>query len=107
MKKFFCAAGAAVLFWLLGGCSFGKVQQIQSVDTAMGTVVQQSIYTREADSGAAREILELTESLERELLSRRLAASQVYEVNTGAGKPEGTVVSEELDRILKTCNRIG
>ena len=60
MKKFFCVSGAAVLFWLLGGCSFEKTQQVQSVDTAMGTVVQQSIYTREADSGAARDILELT-----------------------------------------------
>ena len=83
MKKFFCVSGAAVLFWLLGGCSFEKTQQVQSVDTAMGTVVQQSIYTREADSGAARDILELTKSLEQEMLSRRLDSSQVYAVNAG------------------------
>ena len=107
MKKFFCVSGAAVLFWLLGGCSFEKTQQVQSVDTAMGTVVQQSIYTREADSGAARDILELTKSLEQEMLSRRLDSSQVYAVNAGAGKPEGTEVSEELAQILRTCIRIG
>ena len=51
MKKFFCVSGAAVLFWLLGGCSFEKTQQVQSVDTAMGTVVQQSIYTRASSPG--------------------------------------------------------
>ena len=76
----------------------------QYVDTAMGTVIQQTVY---ASEDAASDFFErskaLLTGLEQEELSWRLDTSQVWRVNAAAGSEEGCGVSEELAALLQEC----
>lgn len=77
----------------------------QCVDTAMGTVVQQTIYA--ADQETAQDVsaqaMELLRELERERISWRLETSEVYRANALAGSEEGFLLSEELSGLLESC----
>ncbi len=102
--------GLAVLFCvLLCGCGAGTAAgqhgPRQYADTAMGTVVQQSVYC--ADGEEARRFfdssMELLRGLERELLSWRMESSETYRVNALAGNEEGIGLSEEFADMLRRC----
>lgn len=104
MKRIFviaalCCMAAAVCC----GCGSAGPRLVQSADTAMGTVIQQNIYTTAADSKAAEEIRVLLQRLEEQELSRRLDTSEVWAVNASAGEEEGFLLSEELSETLEAC----
>ncbi|MCM1056330.1 MAG: FAD:protein FMN transferase [Firmicutes bacterium] len=123
MKKFF-AAFMAVLLLACCGCEAGqaggygqvdgsgqtgssgqagRIQRVQSVDTVMGTVLVQTLYTTEEGTGAAAKILELLRELEEGMLSRRLDTSEVRRLNLSAGSAEGSSLSAELEELLEGC----
>lgn len=106
MKRFFYMAVMFGLCAVLCGCKAVTPQRVQSVDTAMGTVIQQNIFQVSGDTDHAGEIMDLIRSLEEDLLSRRLATSEVYAVNRSAGSPEGQNISEELAGMLEQCLEI-
>lgn len=103
MKRFFWMAVMFGLCAVLCGCTAVTPQRVQSVDTAMGTVIQQNIFKVGEDTDFTGEIMDLIRSLEEDLLSRRLATSEVYAVNRSAGSPEGQNISEELAEMLEQC----
>lgn len=78
--KLLLAMGAVLL---LTGCE-GRVEQYGSVDTAMGTVVAQTLYVRgdreEAETETAA-VMELLTRLEEQELSWRIEGSEVARIN--------------------------
>ena len=76
---------------LFTGCSIAPSQKITHVDTAMGTVVQQTLYVNANPQKTAEyekvtgELMDLLDSLEKETLSWREEASEIYRINS-AGK---------------------
>lgn len=93
------AAAAGLLAVLLSGCGGASVRQQTLVDTAMGTIVNQTLYVRqesgerepeeEAQSETASVMRLLTE-LEQQELSWRAADSEVAGINARTGgNPEG------------------
>lgn len=100
ISKFFVCL-LAVSF-LLGGCGRKEALQLTSVDTAMGTVIQQNIYAvREGEYTG--EIQEMILELEEENLSWRLTSSELYKVNLAAGSGESVELTSELSQILEQC----
>ncbi len=76
----------------------------QSVDTAMGTVVQQTVYaSEEAAKRFFEEAGKLLQETEQEELSWRLETSQVYQINASAGRKEGFRITEEMASLLEAC----
>lgn len=75
----------------------------QYVDTAMGTVIQQTLYA--PDEEAARDFsekaMELLWGLERERISWRLDTSEVYRANAASGSGEGFLLSQDLAELLE------
>lgn len=107
MKRFF-AAGLSVLAGLaFYGCGSAQSRQVQSVDTAMGTVIQQKLYIISEESTATEEIGRIIRNLESEELSWRLETSEVYRVNASAGEEGGSCLSAELSELLGRCLEIG
>lgn len=108
MKRFFTAALLAFLLSLSGCAAAGspEIRRIQNIDTAMGTVVAQTLYTAGAASEAAQEITGLVRRMEKEELSRRLEGSQIWEVNAAAGRPEGIALSAAMEEILAACREM-
>ncbi len=92
------AAGAVFLAGLLclTGCG-GRVQRYDSLDTAMGTVIRQSIYSGEDITAQVQEILR---SLEESELSWRLADTEIAKINAASGSGEAVPVSEKLYKDL-------
>ena len=88
--------GIIALFGL-SGCG-RQAQKLSKVDTAMGTVVQETIYVSNEDAGQEilQEILQELEVLEQKSLSWRADGSEVAEINANAGKTEGVSLSEEM-----------
>ena len=86
--------------WMLTGCGKGT-QLIRQTDMAMGTVVQQSIYTNDVKDKITDDIIEAIEWQEQQILSRRLDTSSVYRLNETAGNT--VAVKEELYDLLKRC----
>ena len=83
--------------FLITGC--GKQGQKLSVsDTAMGTVVQETLYVTNLEQGqlSAGEILAEIERLEQECLSWRLEGAELAGINATAGKENCESVSQEL-----------
>lgn len=107
MKSFFSAASAAMLGLALCGCGNAQSRQVQSVDTAMGTVVQQKLYIDSDETAATEEIGEILKELEREELSWRLESSEVYSVNASAGAEDGISLSPEFSGLLGRCLEVG
>lgn len=109
MKKNFAIA------LLLSGLLFSGCGQVSvrytDTDIAMGTVIQQNIYSLKEDETATDEILALIQALERDVLSRRLESSEVYRINQhfgrdGGGDNDGLQISGELGLILKDCLKV-
>lgn len=76
----------------------------QYVDTAMGTVIQQTLYA--PDEETARDFsvqaMELLWRLERERISWRLDTSEVYRANATSGSGEGFLLSQDLAELLES-----
>lgn len=101
---------AAVLILALSGCGEQSVEKAEKTDTAMGTIIRQTLYLEEKEpeeTGAAGEeaaldgVMELIDVLEKELLSWRIDTSQVYRINENAGREEGVEPGRELYDILQ------
>ena len=93
---------ALVLFFC--GCG-QEARKLQSVDTAMGTVIQQTIYVTKKGT-QTEDILTLIRKLEEETLSWRLETAELYQVNQYAGSGKWVELSKELSRILEQCQKL-
>ena len=105
MKRFtasFFALPAAALL-LLSGCG-NAVKEYEAVDTAMGTVVTQKLYTEGED--VTGDVERLLSDLEETKLSRRISGSEVAKLNANAGTGAYTEVSGELAETLQELSGI-
>lgn len=118
MKRFLCMTVLGMLSLFCGGCgedtaapwrgnTSGKSESTgwQYVDTAMGTVINQTLYAdgEEAARAASEEVMEILTRLEKEKLSWRLETSEVYRINASAGNGEGYPLSEDMEGLLSKC----
>ncbi len=92
---------------LLTGCGEAASRRLTSVDTAMGTIVTQTLYVQPgaAAEGAAGEeteqILELLADLEEQELSWRIADSEIAGINVRAGDAAAAVpLSASMQQLL-------
>lgn len=99
--SFFALPAAALLF--LSGCG-NAVREYEAVDTAMGTVVTQKLYTEGDD--VTGDVEQLLSDLEETKLSRRIAGSEIAKLNANAGTGTYTEVSGELAEMLKELSGI-
>ena len=85
-----------------GGCG-QRTECEKSIDTAMGTVISQTVYVTEKTESVTNDVLETLNSLEQEELSWRMASSEVARINASAGgeAPISAQMSELLTRCLQ------
>ena len=93
--SFFTLPAVAIL--LLSGCG-NAVKEYEAVNTAMGTVVTQKLYTEGDD--VTGDVEQLLSGMEETMLSRRIAGSEVAKLNANAGTGIYTEVSGELAETL-------
>lgn len=93
----------AVAMLLLSGCG-NTVKEYEAVNTAMGTVVTQKLYTEGDD--VTGDVEQLLSGLEETMLSRRIAGSEVAKLNANAGTDTYTEVSGELAETLQELSGI-
>ena len=103
MKKIFCVTAICAVTVFCCGCGEKRPMKMQSVDTAMGTVIQQTIYTADESSKGMEDILNLLRQLEEQELSRRRNTSEISAVNASAGSGEGYIILPQLAEILGQC----
>lgn len=105
MKRFFAWICVCAVIALNCGCAVKQETLWQHTDIAMGTIIQQYIYT--SDETVAREtflqIMEAVNSLEEEMLSRRKESSEVAKLNAMAGTGQALELSSQLTDILGQC----
>lgn len=90
---------------LLSGCGRREPTLLRKTDTAMGTIVSQSIYVTRSGShpeSPTEAVMDAIRSLEEETLSWRLETSEIYRLNSH----EETELSPELSEILQTCLKV-
>ncbi len=87
---------------LLMGCSM-QVRTLKKVDTAMGTMVSQTLYVEGEGEELQKEILSCIDELEQEVLSWRLSGTEIYHINENAGNENGVEASGELIEMLLAC----
>lgn len=80
----------------------------QYTDTAMGTVINQTLYSGEERTAqdCGDEIMALLARLEQEEISWRLDTSEVYRINASAGSGEFCPLSEDMAQLLKKCKEL-
>lgn len=92
---------------ILSGCSAKNIK-VTGTNTAMGTVVQETLYV--TDENVGQEVIsrlqEELERLEKEWLSWRVEESQVAILNSKAGLPQGMIVDTELYAYLEEIWKI-
>lgn len=93
-RKLLAAAGVSLF---LTGCGAAHIRQQSAVDTAMGTIVSQTLYVRqegEQEETETADIMRILTQLEEQELSWRSADSEVARINAlAAGETEeGSVV---------------
>lgn len=103
MKQFFVWSTVLSMSISIYGCGNIPPERVQSVDTAMGTVIQQNLYLSGGGADCTEDILELIRRLEADTLSWREETSEVYRVNQAAGSGEGIELSEELSQVMEQC----
>jgi len=96
---------------LFTGCNMRSSQKITYVDTAMGTIVQQTLYVK-ANSKQAKdcekipdEVMDLLNSLEKETLSWREETSEIHRINT-AENGTGCILSREMLLYLESIRDV-
>lgn len=82
---------------LFAGC--GKVEKYSMTGIAMGTVTNQTIYSKDGD--LTLEVRNIILELEQEELSWRIEGSEVAQMNAAAGSGTYTPVSDRLYKELK------
>lgn len=90
------------------GCTGGSASlnsTIHNTDTAMGTIVRQTVYV-DGQEEITSDILNNITELECNFLSWRLESSEIYRANEAAGREEGFRLSEELSDILASCMEV-
>lgn len=96
-------AGWSLFFSLLvfGGCG-RQPQKLSLADTAMGTVVQETLYVTDEKQGRTNAELFLAEleQLEKEHLSWRIEDSEVASINACAKEEKGMVLSPAMQADL-------
>lgn len=103
MKRFFVFISAGAVALSLSSCSSRVPERIQYSGTAMGTVIQQTVYTSARDKTVLEDIQKRLQVLEENRLSWRLETSEIYEINSLAGEEEGVLLSEETAEMLERC----
>ncbi len=93
----------AVAMLLLSGCG-NAVKEYEAVNTAMGTVVTQKLYTEGDD--VTGDVEQLLSGLEETMLSRRISGTEVAKLNANAGTDTYTEVSGELAETLQELSGI-
>ncbi len=96
LEKLLCGIFLGAGLMLCAGCS--RTVQYTSTNTAMGTMVHQTVYTSGKDVTPA--ITALLTDLEQDTLSWRLETSEVAAINAAAGTEEGIPLSEEMAQAL-------
>lgn len=105
MKKILCVLICCVMAVLIlygnyiNGNKINKKAPAQTVDTAMGTIVNQTVYAQDAEA-VCEEILEVITRLEQEQISWRVEGSQLYRINTEGGRLS---FSPWMEEILTQC----
>lgn len=95
-------------FLLVGGLLFfascGKVEKYSMTDIAMGTVTNQTIYSKDGDLTLA--VRDIMLELEQEELSWRIEGSEVAHINAAAGSGAYTPVSDRLYKELEILMKL-
>ncbi len=100
---------AAILLAVLLLCTTGCGQaekSYQRIDTAMGTVIKETIYVQEGGEDITGQVREEIVKLEEELLSHRIEESEVSGINRNAGDPRGVKLSRKLWDILELTQEV-
>ena len=105
MKKKPLIGGASVLILLLMVLLLYYLPKWQTraynqTTFVMGTVFSISLEGKEDPTV---ELVNLGNSLERDLLSRRIETSEIARINASAGDPKGYPLSQEMEELLGTC----
>lgn len=106
LKKFVGIAAALAL--LCTGCS-RQPTAYQSMDTAMGTIISQTIYTSANEETAGEilgEVISCIDDLEANNLSWRLETSEIYQINAGAGSGQEVEISDLLTNVFDQCKKV-
>lgn len=103
MKRFFVWLAFLAVLFSLCGCGARVPEHVHSVDIAMGTVIQQSLYISDDGTDFMGKIMDLIVRLEGETLSWRLDTSEVYHINQSAGSGKSVQLSQELSRVIRLC----
>lgn len=98
LKKIYGFGLLVMILWL-AGC--GKnTTCYQRTDTAMGTIVKETVYMEKDGEDITAQIREQIVALENLFLSRRKDTSELYQINCHAGEAGGTEVSQSLWEML-------
>ncbi len=92
--KIFLTAVLTGVLLVCAGCV--RIMTYTAVDTVMGTVSSQTIYSRGEEDCFTSEVKDLIVGLERDTLSWRVEGSEVARINAAAGSGAGVPVSERL-----------
>lgn len=87
----------------ISGCGLKKEEPFTNVDFAMGTVINQTIYSEE---NLTSDVLDILVDIEDNKLSWRIDTSEIAKINAQAGLDE-VLVSEEVKNELQTAIDIG
>lgn len=122
---FYMGAVVTVLLTAMAvtGCGREAVEKITCSDTAMGTVIQQTLYVRESEDREADDreeegreaqddadalparVMDCLNDLEAQILSWRLEGTEVYEINQS--DPEaGYPLSEKMSGYLECISQV-
>ena len=115
MKRFLWVLLCVV--FLCAGCEVRMntdkfTDSMQSIDTAMGTIISQTVYVSEIENSSSdkrdytEEILQEIKDAEQNLLSWRLDTSELYFVNAAMNNKEGVLLSEDMADIMKECLKV-
>lgn len=101
----FALLSGGLLSIFLCGCGAAQPMLCRYTDTAMGTMIQQTLYapdegTADSVSGA---IMSLLGQMEEQELSWRLETSEIYAANSMAGSKEGYLLSKEMTYVIMEC----
>jgi thiamine biosynthesis lipoprotein len=83
---------------LINACGISQKEPYTNIDLAMGTVINQTVYSKE---DVTKNVMDILTDIENNTLSWRIESSEIAKVNAQAGN--GTVkVSDELKKYLET-----
>lgn len=85
------------------GCG-SKVQKQTATGTAMGTVINQTIYTNEDE--LTGQVMNLLNGLESDTLSWRIADSEIGQINANAGTEKESTLSKELEQDFNLLKQV-